>query len=202
MLAATIKQSTAKQSPAAQLATLLKDYKTYQAYFYQKTFDNKNVLIKQSEGRVMLSRPGKFRWEVTKPDRELIVANGKSLWIYNALLQQATKKTLDPANNTSPAALLTGDVNKLLSRFTVMRIDRGTGAWFSLTPKKGTPKAANSVFQMIQIYFVHGRLHYIGIKNSLGQWNRFVFTQVKLNPKLSDTLFQFKPPAGVDVLSS
>ncbi|WP_280954990.1 outer-membrane lipoprotein carrier protein LolA [Paludibacterium denitrificans] len=49
---------------------------------------------------------GKFRWEYNKPYEQLIVGDGKTLWIYDKELAQVTKKSLNAALGSSPAALL------------------------------------------------------------------------------------------------
>ena len=78
-------------TPAAALSQLLSAYSTYTANFTQQTYSNKGALIKRASGRVMLERPGKFRWETKQPLNQVIIANGHYLWVYDVDLMQANQ---------------------------------------------------------------------------------------------------------------
>ena len=47
---------------------------------------------KVSSGSFEFQRPGKFRFNYTKPFEQLIVADGKTLWLYDADLNQVTER--------------------------------------------------------------------------------------------------------------
>jgi outer membrane lipoprotein carrier protein len=53
-----------------------------QARFRQETrvpgFDQ----VQTGEGQVWILKPGMMRWDYTKPERQTIIANGDTLWIY------------------------------------------------------------------------------------------------------------------------
>src|SRR5438105_3435289 len=72
------------------LANLLDAVKSMQANFTQTVYDNHGKSVQTSYGRMAIERPGKFRWEVTKPIPQLIIANESRLWIYDPDLQQVT----------------------------------------------------------------------------------------------------------------
>jgi len=175
-----------------QLKKLLSSYTTYQANFLQSTRGENGGPEQKSNGRVMLQRPGKFRWETQQPMQQLIVANGKILWIYDHDLEQVTEQQLQSRVGTDPAALLTGDVSGLVKQFSIS----GDGAKnFVLVPRD-----SNDIFEKIRMQFEKGQLVKLQIKNNLGQTTRFIFTNIRLNQSFDPSIFEFIPPAGVDVL--
>ena len=182
-------------SAADELAQLLGSYSTYQANFTQVTYFGNRNGVQKSYGRIMMMRPGKFRWETNKPTRQTIIANGKTLWIYDADLQQATQQTISSQGGTNPAALLSGNVRKLVKRFTIHKIKRRGAIWFQLSPK-----SRGDSFTLVQMRFRKGRLVDMWVKNNLGQASRFHFYNVRLNARLSANLFIFRPPPGAAIL--
>src|SRR3990167_5239597 len=48
--------------------------------------------ISHSDGNMALQRPGHFRWQTKNPMAQIIVADGKKIWIYDVDLEQVTVK--------------------------------------------------------------------------------------------------------------
>ncbi len=184
-------------TPSGQLTKLLSRYTTYQATFLQTTYDSKGRHLQSSRGRVVLKRPSQFRWQTISPSKQLVIANKKTLWVYDQALKQATRHSLTKASVQNPAALLTGELKNLAEQFVITRIPGDSkGVWFQLKPRK-----TNRGFVLVEMQFISDKLTGMKVVNNLGQTNVFRFTQIKINPPLSSQLFRFKPPPGVDVLS-
>src|SRR5690242_3768866 len=94
---------------SAKLNELLSNFQAMSADFYQKAMIKKGT-GKTSSGTMAIKRPGMFRWEITRPNRQLIIADGKNLIIYDVDLEQATKQSLNKDPN-SPAILLSGSTS-------------------------------------------------------------------------------------------
>jgi outer membrane lipoprotein carrier protein len=179
-----------------QLKSLLSAYKSISADFTQKAYIKKKV-SKTSSGTMALQRPGKFRWEITTPNHQSIIADGKNLWIYDVDLEQATKTSLTKDAH-SPAILLSGSNDALEERFTLIDSDKaGDLETFRLRPKNN-----QDMVQQVEIKFDHQKLSEMSVTDNLGQKNVFYFTHVKINPSLSHQLFEFKAPKGVDVIQN
>lgn len=184
----------AQSAPAAnQLAKLLNNYKTYQANFRQVTYAGRQQ--QKSSGKFYLQRPGKFRWEISRPNQQIIIANGQTLWMYEVELQQATKEKIDMKSGRNPAVLLSGNVNKLVKQYEVTRVMIRGKIWYQLKPR-----SSQSSFILVRMRFSNNRLIAIWVKNNLGQTTLFQFSNIRLNKRLNASLFVFKPPPGVDVL--
>ena len=63
---------------------------------------------KESRGTLIMQRPGKFRWDYQTPYKQLILADGKRLWIYDEDLAQVVVKPLNLALGDTPALLVSG----------------------------------------------------------------------------------------------
>lgn len=183
------------QTATAQLTVLLNKYTTFKARFVQTTYGRRNRVTGRSYGKVMLKRPGKFRWETYKPLRQTIVASRGVLWIYDISLMQATKQKMSSRGGVDPAMLLTGDVKTVRTEFNISKITRGGLPWFQLLPKH-----SGNDFRKILLHFSSNRLTKIRVTNNMGQNILFSFSKIVLNPRLSPSLFRFRPPRGVDVL--
>lgn len=178
----------------AKLSDLLNHFTTFQAKFQQKTLDAEQNIMQESSGTVALMRPGYFRWKSRFPTHQIVIANGKMLWIYDVDLKQATEQSLQQGV-MSPAKLLSGHVDKTLAQFNVQLSVRPQSVVFQLTPKK-----PNQQFKCMTLFFTQNKLYAIQIKNNLHQTNVFQFSDVKLNGSLSRHLFEFTVPTGVDVV--
>lgn len=179
------------------LATLLNSIQTMQANFVQTVYDNRNKPILKSFGRMSMERPGKFRWEVTKPIPQLIIANEAKLWIYDPDLQQVTIRSLKKSAGEAPALLLS-HVNAAIEKdyaITQLKQNNAAGQWFSLKPKQ-----ADSMFQTIKMNFINGQIKEMDLIDHLGHATRIIFNHTQANIKLSPSLFTFKASAKTDVI--
>ena len=181
-------------SAAAKLSGLLNQFSTFQAQFKQKTIDPENNILQTSDGKMMLVRPGRFRWETNNPTHQIVITDGKVLWVYDIDLKQATEQKIQNSA-INPAKLLSGDTHALLNNFDVRMIPHQNVLVFQLMPKK-----PNQQFRSVSMSFVNDKLSAMQIENSLQQTTTFSFSNVKLNENLSPSLFKFKAPNGVDVL--
>jgi outer membrane lipoprotein carrier protein len=182
----------AASSPTQELTQLLSCFNSLQADFVQSVNSNQ-----RSSGKIALQRPGKFRWEIQKPYPQLIIADGKYIWIYDADLQQVTKQKMDYSEANNPALLLSGSIQNLPKNFIITKLSQKPGKWFELRPK-----AKNGLFQKIQIQFINRKLTSMHIVDNLGQHSTLRFNQLHVNPKLNPKLFRFVPPNNIDVVEN
>ncbi|MBL1276238.1 MAG: outer membrane lipoprotein chaperone LolA [Ectothiorhodospiraceae bacterium] len=150
----------------------------------------------ESRGTLLLQRPGKFRWDYKLPYPQLIIADGRQLWIYDVDLEQVIVKPLDAALGDTPALLLSNGGN-VSERFEISpllgRDDKLL--WMLLVPKQ-----ADSGFKEIRLGF--GPKHLLGMElvDGFDQITRLVFSDVEIGLTLPNDSFQFVPPEGVDVV--
>jgi outer membrane lipoprotein carrier protein len=188
--------SCAHANPASDTLTqLLNNTRTMQADFTEVVKDTKGKTLNRSQGKMSLERPGKFRWDVIKPNPQLIVTNGKKIWIYDADLEQVTIRYLSKEPGEAPALLLSNANETLTKDFSVDTSNQTNTQWFSLRPKD-----KNSMFEFIKLGFQNQQITEMQLKDHLGHVTLIQFNRVVINNNLSPALFNFKVPAKVDVI--
>lgn len=178
-----------------QLNRFLEETRTFQADFTQTITQKSGRVRQSSQGKLMLYRPGKFRWQVEKPFPQLMLGDGQRIWVYDPDLKQAIQRKADQAIGSTPAALLAGG-KTLEQAFSLKNIT----AEDDLEWLEATPKNTDSGFQTVRLGFSGADLKVLEMLDNFGQNARVTFTRIERNPKLSDELFRFTPPPGVDVL--
>ena len=165
------------------------------APFLQELLGPGSEVLELATGDLSMRRPGQFSWHYVEPIDQLVVADGTNLWIYDAELEQATVTPLDGAAPASPAMLLSGEAT-LDSEFEVTEtFDAESLSWVRLSPKP-----AGSDFKEVLIGFRAGQLAELRLLDSLDQVTTLQFSDLRINPELADSLFEFVPPPGVDVI--
>lgn len=178
------------------LTRFTKGLKGLDGQFTQQVFDANGKRKESSNGRIAMSAPRLFRWEYVKPYPQLIVADGKTVWVYDPDLQQVTKRAQGPEEQNSPLAALI-DPSRLERDFAVTEVGSEQGLqWLQLTPRK--PNDAS--FASARLGFGKAGLARMQVVDTLGQRTLFAFSGWKRNPSFSKSTFRYTPPKGVDVV--
>lgn len=172
-----------------------RDLASLTADFRQTVYDPKGQPAQVSSGQVWMQKPGRFRWDYREPTRQLIVADGSRLWIYDEGLEQVTVRKLDAALGATPLALLSGAA-PIDEAFKVGAARNRDG----LTWTELTPKAEASDFRLLRVGFQGDRLAAIELEDAFGGRTRLVFEHLQRNAAIDAERFRFVPPKGVDVI--
>jgi outer membrane lipoprotein carrier protein len=172
---------------------------TWSANFTQTSQDEHGKTTPAGRGRLVLVRPGKFRWESSPAGAgeavQLLVADGRNLWFHDKDLDQATVKPQAEALSQSPAMLLAGGTD-LRAAFTVEPVARSEGLeWVRVLPKD-----AASDFRECRFGFKGRELARLVLEDKLGQRSTLVFNNVKRNAPVDPALVKFAPPPGTDLI--
>jgi outer membrane lipoprotein carrier protein len=160
--------------------------------------DGQPVRDKVSTGSFAFQRPGKFRFDYAKPFVQNIVADGQTLWLFDADLNQVTQRSQAQALGSTPAALIASaaDLKALQADFSLEAEPERDG----LQWVKATPKSKDGQLQSVQIGFRGDALAALEILDAFGQKSVLKFSKVEVNPSLAAGTFEFKPPPGADVV--
>lgn len=178
------------------LQNFTKATRTLSGNFTQAVYDRNHRKTQEASGEMYFSRPGKFRWVYQKPYEQMIVGDGRTVWIYDADLAQVTQRKMDQAIGESPAALLAGS-NEIDKYFNLKDAGQGDGLDWLVA----TPKSHEGSFEQVRLGFKGDSLLTMELKDNFGQTTILQFNGLKNNPKLKPEMFNFTPPKGVDVLS-
>lgn len=195
LLFAILPTTQALADAKTSLDAFMSGTKSLKARFSQTVFDKNGRKTQEASGNLYFSRPGKFRWVYQKPYSQLIVGDGKKLWIHDEDLDQVTVRKLDSALGDSPAALLAGD-NDIAKLFNL----KDASAKDGLEWLEATPKSKEGSFEKVRMGFKGDDLQAMELKDSFGQTTLLRFSNLERNPSLGASLFRFTPPKGVDIL--
>lgn len=168
---------------------------SFTAGFTQTVYDSDSVVLQESSGQVALMRPGKFRWNYEQPVRQLIVADGLTLWVFDEDLLQVTRQPQATTLGSAPIGLLSGQ-RAIETEFSIIDLGTQDGLnWFQLDPN-----VKDTDFNAVYIALDDAGLHAMELRDNFGQATQIKFTNFKKNVAIPPETLQFEPPAGVDVL--
>ncbi len=158
---------------------------------------------KTSSGQFSFIRPSRFRFDYLKPFPQVIVADGQTLWLYDADLEQVTARKQTQALGSTPAALVATaiDLGTLQKEFTLeAQADADGLQWV-----QATPKTRESTIQSVRLGLraegAQVSLAKLEIDDAMGQRSVLSFERFEVNPaNLGAASFNFVTPKGVSVI--
>jgi outer membrane lipoprotein carrier protein len=158
---------------------------------------------RQASGHLYLMRPRKMRWEYQMPEEQLFVSDGKTVYFYVPGDRQVNKESVkDTFDDRMPLMFLLGrsDLRNEFTRFELNPVDQkpflqGTQV-VRMYPKRKTDikdvvmEADPANYQIRRLILNHND----------GSRSEFIFSNIRLNTGLKTPLFDFKVPAGVQVV--
>jgi outer membrane lipoprotein carrier protein len=189
----------AQESPATQLKALLQPLKTLQADFNQRIFSADGYEIQSSHGEMHVARPGKLRWIIAPPMEQWLISDGNTLWLYDPDLEQVIIRPFQQSVADTPALLFGGGADQLEENYSVSVSHAEAEASYVLKPL-----ISSGLYEQITLVFTGQTPTEIRIVDSLAQRTEITLSNAQRNIPLSeaqiDTLFNFIPPPGVDIL--
>ena len=181
------------ETAAQRLHLLLKPINSLSADFTQQIMGQDNNQLQRLTGNLSLKKPNQLRWNVLAPMPQLVISDGKLVWLYDPDLEQVVIQSFSDDFMANPISILLGDLDQLNRDFTVSLISDDR---FSLKPKQ-----KNSLFVAIQLSFIDSVLSRIDYQDNFGQKTQLTLSQVKLNPQFPKTAFVFNIPQAVDIIN-
>jgi outer membrane lipoprotein carrier protein len=206
---------------ATPLDSYLDDMKTLRATFLQTLADAHGREIDRSNGTLIVSRPGKFSWEVHPQGSgggagasagagpgagagggQLMVADGRNLWFLDRDLQQVTVKPADAALSATPAMLLSGTVD-VRKNFTITPAPKRDGLdWVMVEPHGSEADFRHALLGFEGKGAGPPALKRMILEDKLGQTATVLFDHVERNGHVAPEEVSFTPPPGVDVIGT
>ena len=154
--------------------------------------------VRQSSGRFEFQRPDRFRFAYQKPFVQTLVADGRTLWLHDPDLNQVTSRPQVQALASTPVALIASapDLIALRQAFELSAAPDRDGLQWVLA----VPRQRDGALREVRLGLRGNELAALDIVDGLGQRSQIRFTQVETNIALQGDAFQFRPPAGADVI--
>lgn len=185
-----------REAAAGELASMLESYESFQSTFIQIVVNENGNRVQESRGSLKAKRPGLFYWETSQPHSQFVVSDGDKVEVYDPDLEQVTVHSLDEKVSTTPALLLSGEVDNLNETYEVsMRSVGENTREFTLEPR-----SEDSLFVSLRLTFFKGELQEMRMQDSLSQLSVLSFDDVRINEAVSDSAFVLEYPDDVDVI--
>ena len=174
-----------------------------QARFRQETrvpgFDQ----VQTGEGQVWILKPGMMRWDYTSPERQTIIANGETLWIYLPEDRQVIRDHINHSLGTRTPALFLAGQARLTDLFTVAATSiQGPGEG-GLLQLELTPKGETLPYTRVHLgidpssYLVK----LVRVVDAAGNMTAMWLSDIDTEAAVAPSLFQFHVPPGVEVMA-
>jgi outer membrane lipoprotein carrier protein len=174
-----------------------------QARFRQETRLHGFDQVQVGEGQVWILKPGRMRWDYTKPERQTIIADGDTLWIYIPADRQVIRERVqETLGSRTPALFLAGE-GRLTELFTVVGPpSQAPGEdgllQLELRPKEGLSQYAGVQLGIDPTSFLVVR---VTLRDTLGNLTTMRFSEIDTRGAIDPALFQFQVPPGVEVVT-
>ena len=161
------------EGDVAQLHLHLSGAQSINSKFVQQVRDASGELLQESKGTIALKRPNNIRWESLEPFRYLLVSNGKTVWRYDADLEQLNTDPFDSELSQTPAMIIGASIDQLAADY------------FVLVPKQ------QGAFSEMRLLFNMGKLSGMRLTDTLEQTTQIDFIDPKYNVKFDSKMFEF-----------
>ena len=177
----------ASEKEKNQLQADIEKMQFFSANFTQKVVDKNHQVLQNIEGKMAIKKPGYFYWKQFDEDNLLIVADGKSVYIFDELIEQVTILKSDDAINETPLALLVSQDKTIWQDYHVNFVDQ----CYQLKHQKV------GLIKTMSVCFEKHILQSLSFVDDQNTHTIIEFTQPSRKENMS--LFAFSIPKGVSV---
>ena len=173
--------------------------KSFTADFGQESTLKAMDITDFATGKMYVRYPGMMRWEYQKPEKQVIITDGKKLWIYRPDDNQVMAGSAPAFFSDGKGASFLSDIKLIREKFNISKVQSADDYFYEL---KLEPREKTLDVSDIRISVTKNTFTVIRIitYNSYGDENRIELINNTFNVKLDDSLFSFDIPAGADVL--
>ena len=173
------------------------DVETFAAEFQQTLLDADGEVVDASAGRLLVQRPGQFRWDNSEPYEQWMIADGLNLWSYDIDLEQVTVKPQSENLANTPASILSGAGASLDQFEHIETYQEDAYLWVRLEPIDET-----SGFTRMELGFIDETLTRMVFFDSLGQTTLVQLANIHVNEPIAADEFVFELPDGIDLIGT
>lgn len=158
--------------------------------------------VQKSDGEVWFKKPGKMRWNYYEPYKDQIVSDGRTLWFYNEEEKQVIESPLNQVSDTESTSTLLSGLGKIKDLYKTSFTESGEfeadGSYLiDLRPKEEgedynkVTLAINKSTMMVNTLYLY---------DPFGNLTKVLLKNVEVDKGVSDSLFDFKAPSGVEII--
>ena len=183
-------------APTDELLSKLQKLESMKGQFEQMVLDQGGTHMQEAEGDFQVARGNRFYWSTEMPFEQLAVSDGNTVWVYDKDLEQVVVRPLSQDLGQTPALLFGGKPADVAEAFTISERSReGKTITYRLKPKGKDP-----LFDQLDVTFQGDQPSSMRLQDALGQQTVIDFRDLTVNSGIDDSLFNFVPPEGTDVI--
>ena len=193
----------ARQSPDALAKALQQRYQGIKDFTADFSQSYRGGVLRQrtvEQGTVSVKKPGLMRWEYVKPEKKEFVSDGRKTYLYIPQDRQVVVGDVDTEGASTSSLFLAGkgDITRDFTAASAESPVPGTVA-LKLTPRRRQPD-----YEYLIVAVDPGSLQIRGLvtHDAQGGDSTLTFTNLKENTGISDKVFAFRIPRGVDVVNN
>ena len=185
---------------AAILEAVQKKYeqtRSFKAKFVQKSYLKIMGQSQVAEGEVAIQKPGKMKWDYRAPDRQILITNDTTLWLYLPEENQVTKMPVESIYSSNTPALFLAGEGQLKETFHIESATKNDHGWtLILVPKELDNNIDRLILFTDNSYQITGSTVY----DKLGNTTKILFSDIQIDPGFPAGTFQFRLPEGVELI--
>lgn len=193
-------------APSVRADIVGKIQKTYEQL---ESFDSSFIQIlrntasgeeQERKGMLFFKNPDLVRWETTEPESELLIVGKSVVWDYFDDEGVVYKYSVDEVLDSKTMVRFISGQARLDRDFWIEKQPaKGNLVKLHLTPKEPEPQLVEAwVWVDPQTSLVRRIL----LQDFYGNENELIFSDMRLNPDMPDSIFEFTPPQGVEVFDN
>ena len=196
--AGTLFAETSEQQALDAIQRQYEKVSTFEADFTQRSYVKMMNQTQSVKGTVKIKKPGKMKWVYGAPDTQILISDGKNLWLYVPEEEQATKVPVESIYSSNTPALFLAGKGKLTRSFNVESVSQeNQNILVTLVPKNEDQGLARLILHADKKnYQITGSTVY----DKLGNKTEIRFSQIRINREIPEEQFQLKTPPGVEIL--
>jgi len=171
----------------------------FSAKFFQESMLKAMQISDTAEGQLLVKRPDKMRWAYSMPDEQMIVSDGRSVWIYRPADKQVMVGKASQFFGMGQGAAFLSDLGQLRKSFKIELQPAENEKYhrLRLVPRKPNPDLAEII---LSVERASHRIDQVVTTNAYGDETRIVLSDYQFNIDPEVKLFTFTIPKGVDVV--
>ena len=197
-LPGTLFSETSEQQALDAIQRQYEKVSTFEADFTQRSYVKMMNQTQSVKGTVKIKKPGKMKWVYGAPDTQILISDGKNLWLYVPEEEQATKVPVESIYSSNTPALFLAGKGKLTRSFNVESVSQeNQNILVTLVPKNEDQGLARLILHADKKnYQITGSTVY----DKLGNKTEIRFSRIRINREILEEQFQLRTPPGVEIL--
>jgi len=172
---------------------------SFSADFFQKSIIKALNISDVAHGKGFFKSPGKMRWEYTSPEKQTIISDGETLWIYQPEDRQVMVGDSASFFGGGKGGGFLMFIQSMKARFTVLSETLPSNDFYTL---KLTPIKKDQEIEFIRLLISKKTDHLFKISTRMIYGDETVITMknIKFGETFDDSIFNFAIPEGLDVI--